>query len=161
MKENKITMFSSNNPEIKAGMVERLIRTIRSRLARLFRSRGTKKYYDALPSIMRVYNATEHSSHKMAPDNVNDTNSLNVFNTLYKDLLTGKTKKKPLFKKGDRVRVYIDKSLFEKGYMPNFKDDVCKIHQVISHNPQPVYLVKCGKAVLPKKFYEEELSAVK
>jgi hypothetical protein len=97
----------------------------------------------------------------MAPDDVNDNNSLKVFNTLYKDLLTGGEKKKPLFKKGDRVRVYVDKSLFEKGYMPNFKDDVCKIHQVIGHNPKPVYLVKSGRIVLPKKFYEEELSAVK
>jgi hypothetical protein len=159
MNEHEITMFSTNNHEIKAGMVERLIRTIRSRMARLFRSRGTKKYWDALPDIMRVYNQTEHSSHEMAPDDVKEDNSLKVFNALYKKLLTEK-KPRPSFKVGDKVRVYIDKSLFKKGYMPNYGDEVCKIHKVFCQRPEPVYLVETSQGVLDKRFYEKELSKV-
>jgi hypothetical protein len=163
MEKHEINMFSSNNPEIKAGMAERLIRTLRSKLARLFRARGNKKYWDVLPQIIDVYNSTVHSSHNMAPKDVTNTNSLKVFNTLYKELLEtpDKTKKRTPFKEGDLVRIYIDKSDFVKGYMPNFQDTVSRIERVIKHHPRPVYVVKSEDVVLPKRFYAEELSRVR
>ena len=159
MNENDVVMFHSNNPETKAQMVERLIRTVRGRLAKLFESRGkVQKYWDALPGIMRVYNKTQHSSHGLAPDEVNETNSLEVFNALYSKLLKPNKVKKPLFKCGDRVRIYVKKALFVKGDQPNFKDEICTIFRVLNHRPEPVYVVKSSKgAVFIKRFYEQEL----
>jgi hypothetical protein len=161
MEKHEINMFSSNNPEIKAGMAERMIRTLRARLGRLFRARGNKKYWDVLPQIVDTYNSTVHTSHKMAPNDIQDTNSLQVFNTLYKNLLKAPQQNKVAFKQGDLVRIYIDKSDFVKGYMPNFEDTVSKVERVINHYPRPVFVVKSDGVVLPKRFYAEELSRVR
>lgn len=161
MTRNDVNMFSSRNPEIKAGMAERMIRTIRAVLARLFRARGNKKFYDVLPQIIKIYNSTVHHSHQHMPAEVNDKNSLSVFNRLYVKLLS-RSSRKPVFKPGDSVRVYIDKTLFAKGYMPNFNDEICTIHQVISHTIAPVYIVKTSSGeILTKRFYESELSRVR
>ena len=109
---------------------------------------------------MEVYNSTAHSSHNLAPNGVNDTNSLDVFNSLYHDMLAGGIKK-PLFKSGMKVRLYVNKALFVKGDKPNFHDKLCTIERVISHRPEPVYEIRNSKGVLFKKrFHEQELSRV-
>jgi hypothetical protein len=107
-----------------------------------------------------VYNASIHSSHGRRPDSVDETNSLGVFNRLYRRLLEEKPKT-PSFKEGTRVRLYVNKALFVKGEKPNFQEEICTIERVLRQRPNPVYVIRTSKGVvLKKRYYEPELSRV-
>lgn len=141
-KKHEIVHFSTENDEIKATMAERMIRTLRQRIWRLFEARiPSVKYCDALSHIVADYNATVHSAHQLAPNDVSDDNSLLAFNRLYGKLLSGKSTK-PVFRVGDKVRINVTKDIYSKGYEPNFKDEICTISKVIRHVPETVYQVR-------------------
>ena len=54
-----------------------------------------------------------------------------------------KKKTKPFrFHEGDRVRIAKEKSKFEKGYLPNFQQEVFAIHKVVPRYPVEVYRIK-------------------
>ena len=91
-----------------------------------------------------------------------DVTSLNdhkVYETLYG--LKKKTKTpKYHFKIGDVVRISKYKYIFEKGYKPNWTEEVFTITQRIARQP-PVYRIKDSQeTVLDGTFYEEELQKV-
>ena len=111
---------------------------------------------------MKTYNSTVHRSYQLAPNAVDNENSLLLFNLLYSKLLGAEKKAVPVFKIGDFVRIYIDKTLFAKGYMPNFSDEIYSVSQVIPHRLSTVYLV-CDNLgnILPKRYYTQELSRVR
>jgi len=91
----------------------------------------------------------------MKPVDVNQKNSLGVFNTLFADLLV---KQKPKYSIGDAVRIAKEKGKFDKGYEYRFHEQVFTVGKVIRH-PIPVYTLKeeNGEPVVGK-FYESELS---
>jgi hypothetical protein len=160
LKKNNITLFSSENDDVKCSMAERLIRTFKARIWRMFRYRMSTTYIDKLQDFVFSYNRSVHSSHGLKPINVNDENSLSVFNTLYGDLLVEK-KKFPKFRVGDHVRISKNKGKFEKGYEYRFQERIYRINKVIRHNI-PVYELKTIKgSPVAGKFYEHELSLVR
>lgn len=55
---------------INVTMVERIIRTIKTKMYKCFVSRGTYIWYDKLDEITREYYNTEHSVTKMRPNDV-------------------------------------------------------------------------------------------
>ena len=161
LKQHAVTLIHSENDDTKASLAERAIRTLRNRLARIFRARGSSKYWDVLENIVKSYNESEHRSHGLRPNEVNDKNSLHVFNTLYAKLLEQRFRK-PIFKSGDCVRIALSKSVFEKGYAPNFTEEIFTIVKVILKRSYPVYQIESssGEPILGK-FYERELCLVK
>ena len=66
-------------------------------------------------------------------------------------------KYKQKIKFGHKVRIIRTKSLFEKGYLPNWSEEIHTIHEV--KNTRPVtYTIKDHKGeVLMGSFYNEEL----
>jgi len=139
-------------------MAERLIRTLKQKIWRLFRLRVSTRYIDKISDLVYAYNHTEHAAHGMRPVDVKQNNSLSVFNKLYGEMLM---KRKPKFGVGDHVRIDKDKLKFEKGYEYRFQEEIFEIYKVVPH-PVPVYLVKdaIGRKV-EGKFYENELSLVR
>ena len=161
LKDNSVTLIHSENDDIKASIAERVIRTLRNRLARIFIARGNNKYWDVLEKIVQSYNKSEHRSHGFCPDKVDDTNSLQVCKNLYAKLLVQK-QRKALFKIGDFVRISVSKSIFEKGYAPNFTEEIFTIVKVISRKPYPVYQIESqSQDPVLGIFYERELCLVK
>ena len=64
------------------------------------------------------------------------------------------------FKMGDQVRISRSKKLFEKGYLPNWSEEIFTISKRIPRNP-PVYKVKeFDEDELEGTFYEQELQRV-
>ncbi|GAV09147.1 hypothetical protein RvY_18741 [Ramazzottius varieornatus] len=117
-------------------------RMITSAYMGLFAARiPSVKYYDALPHIVAEYNATTHSTHQLAPNDVNDDNSLLVFNRLYCKLIREESAK-AVFRVGDKVRINVTKDIYSKGYEPNFKDEICTISKVIRCVPETIYQVR-------------------
>ena len=155
----RIQHLSSQNDAIKCAMAERFIRTLKTRIWHLFRHRVSTRYINHLDDIVDAYNNTVHRSHGFAPNDVSQANSLAVYNSLRKR--NNIKRRQPQIKVGDYVRIVKKKSIMEKGYEYNFKEEVYQVSKVIPHII-PVYTVKSllGKQIL-KKFYETELVVVR
>ena len=103
MKQQNIHHFSTHG-NAKAIIVERLNRTMKSKMYKYFKAANTLKYADNLPKLVYQYNHTYHRSIRMTPAKVTMFNPKEVWDNLY-----GKNvnlKKKPsAFQVGDKVRL--------------------------------------------------------
>ena len=89
---------------------------------RYFTAANALRYEDVPQSLVREYNASRHRSIEMAPKDVTWKNERIVWKRLYGKRL--KTKKKPKFKVGDRVRFNEKHCTFKKGYLPGWTEEV-------------------------------------
>ena len=158
MKEEEIQLYNIYN-ETKASVVERVIRTLKTRMWRYFTAKKTMRYIDVLPDLVDSYNRSKHRSIQKKPINVTQNNEREVWHTLY-----GKREnKEPIkykFEVGDQVRISKMKRAFEKGYLPNFSKEIFTVSQQIPRQP-PVYKLKdYDQEELSRTFYNEELQKV-
>ena len=154
LKKNNIHHFSTGG-DAKAAVVERFNRTLKERLYRYFTAANTLKFTDVLPELVKGYNASEHSSIKMAPKEVTLKNEKQVWKTLY-----GKPPKirKPTLKKGDKVRLNKIHRPFAKGYLPGWTEEVFLVEKV---KPFPAYkITEWDGTPVDGTFYEEDLQKV-
>ena len=79
---NHIKHFHTNN-ELKAMVAERAIKTIKLKIYKYFTHSKNYSWIDVISDITNTYNNTKHSTLKMAPNQVNQTNEDSVWNTLY------------------------------------------------------------------------------
>ncbi len=157
LKEQGVRFFTTGN-ETKASVVERLNRTLKNKMYRYFTHRSTLKYIDILPQLVQSYNNSYHSSIKRAPSSVHSGNEREVWEVLYNDNI--KTDYKFKFKIGDQVRISKSKRKFEKGYLPNFSDEIFTVYKRHMRYP-PVYTLKdYNGELLQGTFYEAELQKV-
>ena len=158
LKDEGIHFFTTGN-ETKASVVERLNRTLKGKMYRFFTHKSTLKYVDILPQLVSSYNNTYHRSIKRAPSTVNATNEQDVWRTLY-GTVDDKSPIQFKFEVGDRVRVSKNKLQFEKGYLPNFSDEIFTIHKRYNRRP-PVYSLRdFHDEIIEGTFYEAELQKV-
>jgi hypothetical protein len=160
LRDNKIHFYTSQNPDVKACLAERLIRTLKSSLYKYFTFKNTKRYINVLQDIVQSYNSTVHSSINKAPKDVNENNILEVWRYLYKDLVHKKNSKTSLFKKGDKVRISKYRGQFSKGYFPNWSDEIFIIDKVIKREPLVYRLKDLSKEIIIGTFYSEEIQKV-
>ena len=111
----------------KAAMAERVIRTLKTRLEKYFYQHKTKRWLDFLPQLVKNYNSTPHRTIGMAPDQVTFQNSATIYKRVFGDR---DLKVIPRLSKGDRVRILLEKSLFDKGYKQNWSEKIYKIRAV-------------------------------
>ena len=159
--KHKITMYSTENYE-KCSVIERWNRTIKTKLWKYFTANGTHKYYDVLQALIKKYNMTKHRSIGTSPvEAQKPENQEHVFRKLYAEKMKKLGEKKPKFKIGEKVRLAIQKDLFEKSYVINWSDKVYTIKQVLATRPL-TYIVEDDKKEQHKgRFYEQELQKVK
>ncbi|XP_065223788.1 uncharacterized protein LOC135847968 [Planococcus citri] len=161
-KKNNINHFTTQNPDVKAAVVERFNRTLKTRMWRYLHYTNAYRYIDVLNDLVDAYNSSYHRTIHMAPSNVNPGNILTVYHNTYGNLsLTNRALyKKPKFKVGDYVRLVKGKGTFEKGYETNFTEEVFKVKKVIGH-PLPTYEIEdLSSEHVDGKFYEVELQKV-
>ena len=143
----------------KAAIVERAIRTLKQKLYRYFTRFQTYRYIDVLADVVQSYNNTVHRSIKMAPAEVSDDRVRQVYNTLYENKPVTSSKFK--FSEGMNVRVSKLKSLFEKGYYPNYTREIFTISKRIPSVPPTYRLKDLNGEELKGIFYEQELQRVR
>ena len=115
----------------KASVVERAIRTIKSKLEKYFKYKETRKWIDVIDQIVDNINHTPHSAHGLPPQDVNEENRKEVYKKLYPDK---KLSVDCRLQKGDRVRKLREKTIFEKGYKQNWSDEIYIIRHVRQSN---------------------------
>lgn len=157
-KNHDINYFTTKNPDVKAAVVERWNRTIKTRMWRYLTFKNTYRYIDILDKIVQAYNKANHSTIKMAPVDVNESNVLQVWRNIYKKKFI---KTKPKYKLGDFVRISKERRTFEKGYETKWSEELFKIIKVIKH-PSPVYGLEDLKTTpIDGYFYESEIQQVR
>ena len=122
----------------KASMVERVIRTLKSRLQKYFVKYKTKRWKDVLDQVVQNYNATPHSAHKLPPQDVTDENRDKVYKRLYPNRSVRAVCRLQV---GDKVRIIRDKTQFEKGYTANWSEEIYKIREIRQSNAVCYYYI--------------------
>jgi len=73
LKNHDIRHQVATNPDVKASICERFNRTLKESMWRYFTHKNTKKYIDNLRQLVKGYNASRHSTAKMAPASLQST----------------------------------------------------------------------------------------
>lgn len=158
LKKSSIGFYHSNNPDTKAAIIERFNRTLKTRIWRYFTKYSTNRYIDVLQKVVDSYNATVHSTIKIAPRDVNEKNVLQVWSNAYGE--SGGNDKSPILKSGDHVRISREKVTFRKGYRSNWSEEVFVIARVIRRKPAVYVLKDLQGELIEGTFYEPELQKI-
>ena len=145
----------------KASVAERANRTIKTKIDRWMQHTRSKRWLDVFRQIVDNYNNTPHSAHKMKPLDVTAENRKIVYKRLYPH---SKVIIECRLKKGDKVRKIREKNTkhpWEKGYTPNWSDEIYKIHEVNQKHGVCWYkLSSLSDSVLPGIWYYYQLNLV-
>ena len=156
LENNNIRMYSAENEE-KSSVCERWNRTIKTKMWKQFTVQGNTQYLDVLPKILKQYNNTKHSSINMTPIEASKKkNEGIVYFNLYGDMEI--SKQKPKFEVGDKVRISkYKRKVFDKGYTPNWTEEVFTIDKIQYPNPITYKLKDLNNEEIQGLFYELEL----
>ena len=160
--ENKIQVFPTKS-KLKACIAERFIRTLKSKMWRLFthhsqeKRKFPKNITKYLAYLVESYNNSYHRTIKTTPNNVNVKNERKIRKLMYddKDVLI-----KFNFKVGDYVRRVIEKEQFTKGYIPGWDKEVFVIAHLYPTVPPTFTIKDLENNEFSHKFYAEELQKI-
>lgn len=139
---------------MKASIVERFNRTLKNKMWKLFTLNGTYRWIDVLPNLLMEYNQEKHRTIGMRPIDVTPTIANHLLKTVYNNIKIAAPAK---YKVDDAVRVSKFKTVFHKGYTPNWSTEVFFIDKVQKTNPV-TYLLKDSKGTsIAGGFYQHEL----
>lgn len=148
--------------EIKAAIIERFNRTLKSAMYKTFSLRGSYKWYDILPELINKYNNTKHRTIGMKPSEVNPSNEKLVKERIIQNTWPKKEKKTPLqFNIGDSVRISKIRHIFSKRYLPNWTNEVFTVYRINPSIPETYILKDKDGTVLHGTFYGHELLKTK
>lgn len=153
-----IQYLSSESPDVKAAVAERFNRTLKSRLWKYFTANKTFCYLDCLQKVVDAYNLSYHTAIRRRPVDVDQSNVDEVKRILYGDRSFGQPSFR--FNVGDHVRIAKYKGVFEKGYLPNFTEEIFTITQRIGSTPPTYKIEDLAKEPISGIFYEPELVKV-
>ena len=155
-RKHDVRHYFSLNDDIKAALIERFNRTLKSRLYRVMTYRKTSRWIDVLSDVLDSYNRSRHRSIGMAPIDVVPENADEVAKRLYPP----KPPLKYKYDVGDRVRIAKYKHVFQKGYLPNWSEEVFEIAEKHPTYPVTYGLKDLAGESIKGKFYEQELQKV-
>lgn len=151
LKKYNIKMYSTYTT-MKACIVERFNRTLKTNMFRRFTARGKHDWIVILPELMREYN--EKSVHRtigMTPAQA-DANPERV-QIKYRRILHTENK----FNIGDKVRISMYKAVFTKSYLPSWSTEIFTVTNIKNTTP-PTYILEdyTGERIAGG-FYEHEM----
>ena len=71
-----IAHYSTENENIKAGIIESFNQTLREMMSRLIEHGDSNRYFDVLTDLVEGYNNTSHSRHDGVPDKIGDVDDV-------------------------------------------------------------------------------------
>jgi len=166
LKRHKVQIYSTFN-EPKSMVAERFIETLRGKIESNFILTQNTVWYDILPELIHEYNNSYHRSISMTPNEaIKSDNYQKVYDSLYnrrekpKSLKQLQKERTPAFHVDDKVRISVNKRLFEKGSTSNWSEEIFEISQVLITKKPIVYKIKdlVGEEI-EGNFYKEQLQA--
>ena len=153
-----VELYSTKNEE-KSCVVERLNRTLKGTMWKYFSANNTYKYIDILQTFADKYNNEFHESIKMTPIEASKKKNENlVWRNLYDDSTNErKGSNSPKYAIGDKVRITKKKRHFEKGYTPNWTEEIFTISKIQYTNPITYKIIDFNDEEIEGTFYEQEL----
>ena len=141
----------------KAAIAERGIRTLKQKLYRYFSRKHTLRWIEILNSVIAGINNSKSRVIGMRPIDVTPENSQEIWKRVYAPYLRA-SGRKPKYSIGETVRMAKDKGVFEKGFLPNYSDEIVKIHGIKKGHAN-LYTLQDDKGKnFSTRFYGEELS---
>jgi hypothetical protein len=148
--------------------VERLIKTIKSRIYRYLIEKNSQRYLDILQDIVKSYNNTWHNGIRMEPVNVTKQNENRLWWQMYwpkKDYFPTKKKKRKRtlfsFEVGDRVRISTTRQAFQREYDTTWTAEIFKVTRRFIRQGQPIYKISdWDDDPVLGTFYQKELQKV-
>ena len=155
-KQNNIKHYYTIS-DMKASMVERVIRTLKAKMFKNFTHMRYMRYLDDLSDIVLGYNNTIHRSTGYSPNSIDDTNEHIVINKLYGDSESAICR----LAIGDCVRIKLDKGIFSKGYKQSWSDEVYTVRECNTDFSPELYKIDNNRGdTLTARFYFEELQKI-
>ena len=156
--EHNIELFSVKSA-YKAAIVERWNRTLKTKLWKYFTAKNTYKWLDVLQDIVYAYNHRKHRTIDCPPASVDETNAMTVWRRLYGNRRTGQTRGD--IRVGDLVRISKVKSVFEKGYLPNWTEEEFKVVAInTKFYPSTYQLADSQGNTIEGSFYRQEIQPI-
>jgi hypothetical protein len=154
-----VKYYVTQDPTVKAAVIERFNRTLKERMWRFFTHRNTYKYIDKLQNFVASYNSSYHKSIGMKPIEVNEDNLYTVWRNLFgkKKLYNEKPSK---FKAGEYILVAKEKGTFEKGYEPGWREEIFRIKRVMQTDPETYRIEDLKGEEITGSFYKQEIQKV-
>jgi len=151
---NKYGINHSTYSVIKASVVEQFNRTLKNDTWKMFTLNGNYKWIDLLSHLLSNYNTRKHRTIGMRPVDVTPAVTERLLATVYSVIkIAGSAK----FKVDDSICVSKYKTVFEKGYTPNWTTEMFKIVKVQRTNPV-IYLFEDYRGkFIAGAFYKYEL----
>ena len=153
----------------KASVVERVQRTLRNRLGKIWEKNGNHRWIDVLADITESYNNSTHRSIGMKPNDVGPQHHQLIYDRLYpltppekrrKDHALTKRRLKQL-KIGDHVRLLEYRTKFRKESDLAWTNEVFTISEVLLTEPVTFKVKDLGGVDIKGAFYFEELIKIK
>lgn len=153
------SIYSQN----KAALVERLNRTVKGMLEKIFTATNSKNWIDVIDDVMHIYNNRKHHSIGMAPNEVH-AREKEAFENMYGDIRPGmeSPKRKKTLPVGARVRLSKRKGTFGRGYEANWSTEEFFISSIqFMKDGLLMYKVKDARGEEIKgSFYPQEVQRV-
>ena len=154
--------FFTVKSQFKAAVCERFNRTLKTKMWRHFTRTGSYRWVDVLQELISAYNAAEHRSIGMAPIEVNGENEHEIW--LRQERIAPQqvthVNIKTRFQVGDTVRVSVAKGIFDKGYLPNWSEQIYTVSQVLDTEPTQYKLQDEHDEGIKGSFYNAEMQKV-
>ena len=162
LRKNNIHFFTTDS-ELKASIIERFNRTLKTRMYKYFTKSNTYRYVDALPKIINGYNTTYHRSIKMQPRQVEQLHQPIIRQHLY-GKVNGQRRRhnRKVYKYhvGALVRISKQRQTFSKSYLSNFSEELFIIRERRMRQEPVYYLRDLNGDKITGAFYEPELQHV-
>lgn len=153
MKKYNIKHYSTYS-NIKASIVERVIRTIKNKIYKNFTANGSYNWYNSLSKVIFDYNNTKHRTINCTPHEA-QTKPIQL------NLTKSEKYVKPKFKINDKVRISKYKHAFSKGYTPNWTTEIFTISKILQTNPVTYQLKDASNNIIHGCFYGQEIKLTK
>lgn len=163
-KRLKVNHFTSEDDHTKASIAERFNRTLRGKIFRHFTATMNGEYISSLQSFVDAYNKTVHSATALTPNEVSLENMEDTFIRLYEPDSKPDWAKNSTIKSlqpGDHVRISKTRRAFDRGYTPNWTNEVfVVVKRVRGVTPRAYQIKDLLDEDVAGTFYTQELQKV-
>jgi len=157
LKEYNVHSYHIRN-KLKASTAERVNKTIKGIIWKYFTETGRHRWIDILDQVVSNYNNTYHRTIQMEPNKVTWKNRKQVFKNMFPKI---KARVRCRLRIGQKVRIALNKDIFEKGFTQNWSKETFAIINSFQKNGVCWYRLQDSEGnIYPKGKYFYQLNPV-